>query len=139
MGGKTVHLDRKFLRLYTLHFAWACLGAAIPLLVRGATWLGILFAVEGILAAVLGLHPRTTRERDQPTFVAWSYGVVMACLPVTTGFIGLFLGAFRNPLWLIYFGCLLSLFVATMDAFTTTIRRAPPTGSRPEGSGPGTH
>jgi hypothetical protein len=120
-------VDRRFVRLYTLLGAWACTGAAIPPLVRGITWLGIHFAVGAILMAVLGLHPRMTRERDQPTLVAWSYGPVIGCLAITTSFIGLSLGAFSNPLWLLYFASLLGLFAATMEAFTRIGRSTSPT------------
>jgi len=129
MKGKTHHLDRKFIRLYTFSIAWAFFGAAAPALLRGITWLGILLAVYGILVTLLGLHPRTARERYQTTLVVWSYGPVIVCVPFTTGFIGLFLGAFRNPLWLLYFATVLGLFAATIEAFARTIRRPPPSSA----------
>src|SRR4030042_4895700 len=110
MKGKTHHLDRKFIRLYTFSIAWAFFGAAAPALLRGITWLGILLAVYGILLTLLGLHARTARERYQPTLVVWSYAPVIVCVPFTTGFLGLFLGAFRHPLWLLYFPTVPGLF-----------------------------
>src|SRR3972149_5821068 len=67
MKGKTHHLDRKFIRLYTFSIAWAFFGAAAPALLRGITWLGILLAVYGLLLTLLGRPPPSPFPLSPPT------------------------------------------------------------------------
>lgn len=128
MTTKTVHLDRAFLQLSSFANAWAYFGAAVPALLRGITWLtwiGIFFLLGTALMLVLGLHPRTARDRDQPPFVAWSYAAIILCFIPLTGLMGWLTGAIRNTLWLVYFASLLLLDGVTLAAFIRSIRRPP--------------
>ncbi len=132
---KTLHLGRGFIRLYILSAAWAFLGAGIPALGRASwTWVGILFVVYAIVMLILGLHPRTTRDLDQPPWLVATYPMVVLLILLATAFFGWLTGAIHSTLWLVYFVSLLVLYGVTVAVFVRSIRRPPPTSAQQQTS-----
>ncbi len=138
MIGKTLHVDRSFIRLYLFAGAWALFGMAIPALARGVatatrgvTVLGVVSLLGGILGLVLGMHPRTARDLDQGPVLVSTYPIVLVVQLLLTAFVGWLTGAIHNVLWLVYFLSLLLLDGVALAALVRLIRRPPPSSQGP--------